>query len=471
MSKDFGADILKGGKDALNSARYFVPENSSDYLGDFQVGGGVSLPASMGFKDTLSAGVGIKIPPVLGCGGLNAAASIKNAFSPETIKKSANKIMGFARQALTSVISSAPLYAMATLCSTCYEVLTHDIGVSLDGFLEAQIPSCQEMQKIISEENKDAYDKGKDWNPSARASGMASKIWDRQVEASAKAKAMVSWAGKDHVWDSTDDEQIKATNDAKGAGLDSVNMQGVEEKCGGTDQPECDTAKIITGLAMASLKLEDTYTDMHFALGVDPKQRITAEQLLPLIEKLLGVTKGYANQPPTVIPPTEYGTLVDEERSEIHKKFTRILSQINAANNANKVATREDILQLAYATGLSSFNPRVITLLAEGFRNQYPETPMDYQNLVYAMAKHKALISYLAVYRILKAVSAMPILEKNKVLEGFVAQASGIFRSQFESSSKLIERVESTRYSIDAQFHQIIKQDEERKRLKEPGSQ
>lgn len=471
-TKDWVDEMLKYPESLGDNMRLIVPEDTSTYLSDFQIGGAMSLPPGIGFTGTLQeeASLDIGIDPILGCGSLNSLASVKNSFK-DTAVNAPRKLLTFAASAAKSLITGLPMLMLAYASPTTYEYLTNELGISLTGFFSGEFPSCQDMQDGIDAALKESAEKAESEKRTAvkeAAIGTLKKGVMSSIGVKWKAK------GKEGSWSSEEYTQEKLEEEAK-KGYFSVDENGNDRQAGGENQGSLDLVETAINAGFRIyLRAINTKETTHFGLFGDFGQfrdstgRINRHLLKKIIVQLVGnqvisynpEAKNKMNIKAT--PALGIEGLEYETAQNATKALLTIVKDLNDKSKSIPVKAKDtDVHKLiTLSGGPSGFTPQLLDILAKGFREGDREVMWQFQAFAYVLGRYK-LINYVSpIHALLNLAQTSQAGVKNELFSTWNAAAI----SSLERIQELLKM--SSREELDREFNNtvrvIIARDEEK---------
>lgn len=475
-SKDWVDEMLKSPESFRDNARLVVPDDTSAYFSDFQIGGAVSLPSGIGFTGTLQeeASLDIGIGPILGCGGLNSIASVKNSFK-QTVKNAPRKLLTFVASAAKTLIGSAPMLLLAMAWPTGYEYITNELGISLTGFFNGELPSCEQMQDAMDEALKESADK-KESEKRAAVGEAAVSTLKKGVMSSIGVKWKAQ--GKESSWSSEEYTQKKLEEEAK-KGYVTLDRSGAYQHHGGDGQPSLDLAETAMN---AGLRVYDkaVYKRPTSEMGLFGRRGIFAkptgmgmgshpidrDKLLRTIIQLVG------NEVVSYNPNSENKTSVtstpalgiDGLGDEADKAvLTGVKVIFDRLQNSNKSATAEDARTITYLSGgAEAISPEVLDILAKGIQEKNTEIINQYSALTDALGRYRLIMTVSAVHALLNMAQGSQVAENNELFSTWVAAAVGKVEKSLRGQSleEAYQKVTSQLWTV---VSVIVNRDEEKK--------
>lgn len=380
------------GENFLRDSLNIIPND----LDEFKVGGGsVIFPPAGGYKFDFKSSPGFKVAPVLSCGGLNMAASLKSSVN--NVKEGIMGAYFGIQNVLTSAITNAPMLLLASISPTLYEVFTKGIDASLDEFLGVEIPSCQDIKAFADE----VAEEGK-----TNETGLIRNVADGVKTGHTKVKRAVSKAFADAQAgiDKVDAKALRRTVEqkAKENAQKGEKVSGTNTTLGGVNEPPMTTEAVVTpqaekyATAMGPGSLLAAYVGRGTTETVSPTE--AKEALVKPLIKTVGVTtvqqEETSGNPTTnaqTTPGVGGGSIYTDIQSNLSRVIATIISSINQSSPIREV-TAEDVITIRRAAAGVSLPKEIIRLMAEGVRDQDGAMLRSQAWLISALAYRKMVV-------------------------------------------------------------------------------
>lgn len=371
--------IPNQGENFLRESLNVIPDD----LNEFKVGGGsVIFPPAGGYKFQFKFNPGVKVPPMLSCGGLNIGASLKSSLND--VKEGAMGALAAIQATITNVITSLPMLVIAYISPVIYEVLTKGIDASFSEFLQLEIPSCEDLKKK-------ADDIAKTGGGVGPIEGLASSakryINARTAWVGAQAQTASEGMHEGFGWaqgqiDSLSGKKIRTEVEKKAAekskeGEKVTQLDGSTKTVADVGGEPMTQSTVLEPIVKQVVEAQGSTSTLRLLAGkLSPTETLTEQEtrdlLIGQLESAIGQTTvsqvaTSSNAPAAIDAKTTggsgVGVIYNQYQANTSKTFAQVIININRRPDRN--ATTEDIQLIARETGGYMLTPQSLNYIAK----------------------------------------------------------------------------------------------------------